>query len=186
MLSFWSCIFVITVIIIVSIIVMAHGHRRHCRHRCHLISAILYHPLWLLLFLPSMTSDLCICRNPVLFPIPATRSLVGILCSSTKALLLGKHFLAPVSANEAGQIGGEYLLHFRTCMKMHFYCHSDMWKSRIIIAYCCLWNMQQTIWGSIPPRPQNDDCKVPYKDKRQIKTRCCNILKWQYTCYTRS
>lgn len=31
---------------------------------------------------------------------------------------------------------------------------------------------------------QNDDCKIPYKDKRQIKTRCCNILKWQYTCYT--
>lgn len=153
MLSFWSCFFVITIIMIVSIILMAHGHRRHCRHRCHLISAILYHPLWLLLFLPNMTSDLCICRNPVLFPIPATRSLVGILCSSTKALLLGKHFLAPVSANEAGQIGGEYLLHFRTCMKMHFYCHSDMWKSRIIIAYCCLWNIQKTIWGSIPPRP---------------------------------
>ena len=40
----------------------------------------------------------------LLLPIP-TRNPVGILCL-LKALLLGKHFLAPVSANEAGPFRG--------------------------------------------------------------------------------
>ena len=153
MLSFWSCFFVITIIMIVSIILMAHGHRRHCRHRCHLISAILYHPLWLLLFLPTWPPTCVFVVTRFFFQFQQPEAWLGYCVLQPRLYCLVNISSRPSARMRQGRLGGNICYIFRTCMKMHFYCHSDMWKSRIIIAYCCLWNIQKTIWGSIPPRP---------------------------------